>query len=305
MSSKMSKEIKLIHKFLCNQKDKHDFLVFPGGAGGDYLSGLISTHSSLYVDNITYTEENNKFKTVVPYFYRVMTSINSAKTQDMDDEQFAIRYYYEWLKYRHIPKYKLKKIILEANNWLSEGRRLIRIHPTYFKYFSNNAFAIVPDTLYWKKYCRSMMIIKLLTRPIERKEFFVILASYKESLRHQGINVNPIFNNLEAYIRKENISLLQGHIYILQYLGKLDAFDKTSLEIVRLLHKNFFPGNPFYTLPDNKVGSGVLPINMSDIFSNKKILSSFFSIDNELFEQKVLEWHTANLNLLEQHKVKL
>lgn len=294
---------KVLH--ILNLGNNHHFLQFPGGAGGDYISGLVSEYSKNYLPNVTYAQDNNKFKTVVPYFFRIMTSMSSNDTEDKDDTKLAEHWLLDHEKFKTQEKYNLEKILLEAEDWLNQGKRLIRIHASYYKYFENKTYFLYPDTDYWKQYCRFMMTLKLYTREITKQEFITISLHYVESLQNSKKEAHPQYQNLQEFLSTYTKPILQGHIYLIQYFDMFSSFDTlfslTEDEVFSFLYNNVdLPMNPMYRKMSYKKMNNIKLLPMSKTYLEKDFLANVFEIDDPYFFSKVNEWHEKNKTLLRE-----
>lgn len=289
--------------------NEHHYLQFPGGSGGDFLSGTISRHSDIYANNVTHIEKNNKFKTEVPYFFRIMTAMSANDTEGKDMNTLATHWCKDWEKFSHIPKYNFKKVINEAKEWLTEGKRLIRIHPSYYEYFENKTFFLYPDNDYWNYYCRYMMTLKLYTRMINSNEFKTITKHYIESLKNQNLTPHSQYSQVFDFLKNFDKPILQGHIYLIQYFDFFKSFENIfsldKSEVIRFLYNNKeLTNNPMFKKIDFYMMPNTILLPMSKVYLEEDFLKNIFNIRSDSFFDEVHSWHLDNLKLLSQQGIK-
>lgn len=276
------------------------FLMYRGGAGGEFLSNLISENSTKFrnYDSSSYSPGLNRTQISLPKFYQCLTSVK-CKTQSNDD---LVR---KMMKSHQLNDFNIFESINEAHAFLDSGPPpLIRIHYTFSDCFNlSNTWIIVQDESKWFDYTSNLLCLKSGIRKLDREEvkgvFYYRLSEIPE--RKQKVD-----QALE-YIEKNNIKTLYGIQYEPLFCDPniLDiSFDELfNTDPVELIHQygKFFdqPYEEFYSLTMKRINNRMNVIPFSKIFE-KGYIENIFGVERDL-SKDIKDWHDKNLALLSQH----
>lgn len=275
------------------------FLMYRAGAGGEFLSDLITSHTTRFrkVES-NYHGSVNRTQINLPKFYQCFTAV---KTKDKSLDVLIDKI----IKAHTIFGYDLQSSIDEANYFLDNGKPpLIRIHYTFTDYFTkNNTWLLIQDDIKWFEYTSNLYYLKSGLSPIPREEiksiFYYPLANtpkYKEKI-----------DGALQYIETNNIE----KVYQVQYeplicdpnefsIGYDELFSTKPEDLIKK-YGSFFdqPYSKFYATTMEKIGNRVNIIPFSKIFV-PGFLENLFNLDSSVTDE-IENWHRKNLLLLNSY----
>jgi hypothetical protein len=284
------------------------YLMYPGGTGGEFLSNLISIHSSKFRNKVSsHVNQNNNNRThvfLLPFFQIVSSS--RTKSLEFDDFVTAIKKQHNFLNY------DIKEKTDEAIKYLNEDSKppLIRCHVSTNSYFQkNNTYVILADNNKWHSYKEILLFLKALknkhycpTIEIKRKFF-----EYELSSSTNDIKLHNLYNSALDWVIKNDITeMYEMQLDVIKCSIDLNV---TFAEIFKTnddaLFKKYnhiicdFESQYKYLYPkfNNKV---ITVIQYSKIFK-KGYLENIFDIESDEFHEKLLNWHERNLELMSKN----
>lgn len=293
-------------KNLLDLAKTQDWLQFPGGSGGEFFALHISKYSSIY-ENLTHlTTVNNENRTVIelPKFFKLMASV-PAMTGNMDDLLEGI------VRDSKILRLDLDKELDIASKFIKDKKYLLRVHYSVNEYFNKeNSFAIIPNNELWLEYTSLMLVIKACSYKIDYN-----LASiyFDEYTIKNGKDRKKYDDALKWMLDNNQTEIYFGHRFCIEYLDEIGSYnDIFAMSLVDIY--NFFanktktmhlPSCPVYHknfIQESKdmLTDKVKIIEYTDIF-NKGYLEDMFNINDPLFHQELLDWHTKNISLIKSY----
>lgn len=297
----------LILEALCNYPIY--YLMYGGGAGGEFLTNLISTHTKKFRNNVStqviVTSENRTLVSL-PYFFHLVYHCNLTYNSSIADLINVIKTKNDFLGYN------IKDKVNEAIDYLKQDHKppLFRCNILSNSYFTKeNTYLICADNEKWYTYAGSLLFIKdLAVKHIclndnDKIKFF----EHDRSRYINDVGLSSLLNNGLDWVIKNNITIMYGMqldvIAYMRYDKNItfeEIFNSTPFD---LYNKYFykimgdFEGYSNYQIPSLKE-RGVTIINYSKIFV-KGYLEEIFDIDSDSeFHTQLIEWHEKNLSIM-------
>ena len=283
-----------------------DWLQFPGGSGGEFFALHISKYSSIY-ENLTHlTTVNKENRTIIelPKFFKLMASV-PAMSGNLNDLYDGI------IRDAQILKLDLNKELDIAENFIKNKKYLLRVHYSVNDYFNKqNSFAVIPDNELWLEYTSLMLVIKACSYRID----YNLASIYFDEYTIKNNKDRKKYDDALKWMLDNNqTEIYFGHRYCIEYLEEIGSYkDIFAMSLVDIY--NFFfnkikekplPSCPVYHnnfIQESKdmLTGKVNVIEYTKIF-DKGYLENMFNINNPMFHQELLEWHTKNISLIKSY----
>jgi len=297
----------LILKTLCNYSVY--YLMFGGGAGGEFMSNLISKHSNKFrknvSNNVTVTPQNRTL-VELPKFFHLVYHCNLTYTSSMSDLINVLKTKHDFLGYN------IKDTIEQAIDYLEQDNKppLLRCNILSNSYFNKeNTYLICADNEKWYTYAGCLLFIKDISVAVHCQSEADIIKFFEHD-RSRYINdakLSGLLNAALDWIIKNEISIMYPiQLDVITYMryDKTITFDEIfKSSPIELYNKYFYKimGNfesySNYQIPSLKE-RGVTIINYSMIFV-KGYLEEIFDIDSDSeFHDQLIDWHEKNLSLM-------
>jgi len=274
--------------------NKQEFLMYPGGSGGEFLAKNILKYSKKYTNPPTAMfnfPELNKTMYNMPEFFDLLSmktpidiiSYNELLTNILNDPEYS------------------DHVLTEAIDYQSKGKNLlIRCHTNYNEYFHNKTYYIHWGDVRWFNYVGILYAIKVKAETVNVIKRIRHEASKLDNI-DTSVNVEPIID----YIKNSGLSMV-NNIRFDVLTNKLIQ-EKPSIEYaftapIYELHRRY----SLYILKTPLMRSGnvnrylagnMIFIDYRKLFS-KGYLEDIFEIDNSGFNEELLEWHDRNLAVM-------
>ena len=262
-----------------------DFLVYRGGAGGEFLSYLIYKYSNSY--------RNNEIKDSLLSFHDVNKTIIEypqffKKLAELPQQEKNILYTLPLLQ---------EDCISEAEYFLERHKKfIIRMHYVNSPILINRSIYILLDNKNCFDYaglllaCKNQILIEQISMMSTEHE-----KKYSLVIDNKDDTIRKIIN----YMESNNLKTISALALSIIFLSKLDINEILESNINDLYfkygHINFSNFEHYYSIFSPKPFKKI--INFSDIFV-KGILEDIFDIDDDMFRVELLNWHENNLALL-------
>jgi hypothetical protein len=285
------------------------YFMFRGGSGGEFLTNLISKHSSKFRNNVSIgidvTNENRTLVTLPTLFHMISYAKSDSSVKDLID---TIKNKIEFLGY------SVTTAVDEAIDYLKKDSKppLFRCNILSNSYFTkDNTYLLLADTEKWYTYIGILLFLKDLAvkhycpNDADKIKFF----EYDRSRYLNNAELSILLIDGLEWVIKNNISHLYGMqldaIYYMQYdktitfeqifnTAPKDLFDKYFYKVV----------GDFESYSNDQISllkeRGVTIINYSNIF-DKGYLEEIFEIDDREFHVQWINWHEKNLTLMTNH----
>lgn len=294
------------------------YLMYPGGAGGEFLSNLISIYSNKFRSKISDTIfVNNKNRTSVRLlpFFQVVSSCRLKRPTDIVNRvDELIKVLIEQHTFLNL---NIKESTEQAINYLSKEEKppLLRCHVSTNSYFhNNNTYLILADNKKWHKYKEILIFLKALLNKHycptdkDRIRFF----EYERSSSIGDLEMFNLYNDALEWTIKNNITdmyEIQLDVIKHKYLLKNEitaSFDEIfNTDPVSLFKKYNHIMCKFEAeykhLYDRSKDKVIDIVKYSKIFK-KGYLEKMFDIESDEFHEKLIQWHEKNLELMAKYE---
>lgn len=298
------KELELIRKQIEEILSiPQEYLMYRGGAGGEFLLGQIYKYSDIYKNDSfkLNPRDNNKFSTDSLFIHGFMTDARvhkhvrntltlngltyflAAQIIDIGSEDFVLSSLHK-INEMQLPNRKL----------------LFRIHESRNSYFFNKTFLLFADLAgTWDMYWRLLSLCKV---PIEM-EFLERTGNdftgYNIDIREHRLdtiieycaenNIKNINRVVFNHAVSNNLSKKEIHTLINTPLSNIITDEKINI----FVHAN----RQFFKTINHNNYKKVEYIN----YFNKGYLEDIFEIDSNEFHDNLIQWHENNLTLLSKN----
>jgi hypothetical protein len=300
----------LILKALCDYPIY--YFMYGGGAGGEFLSNLISNHSKKFRNNassnVTVTLQNRTLVRL-PNFFHVVYHCNLNYASSMADLIDVLKTKHNFLGY------SIKDSVIQAIDYLKQDDKppLIRCNILSNSYFNEkNTYLLCADTEKWYSYAGNLLFIKdsSITFYCQTENDKIKFFEHERSRYINDAKISGLFNDALDWVIKNNITIMYPiQLDVIAYM----QHDKTITfaEIfksspIALYNKYFYKimGNfeaySNYQIPSLKE-RGVTIINYSKIFV-KGYLEEMLDIEYDSeFHGQLIAWHERNLSLMSEN----
>lgn len=283
-----------------------NYLMYPGGAGGEFLSKTITQHSNMFKKHTKFsvTTEVNRYHVPIPRLFHIVSAAKIRKHPE------SIEYFINIIKQKQeYLNFDVKEIVDEAILFLSGSKpSLLRCHMSRHSYFLNNSYIILPNTEVWYNYIKELLFFKLAEKvsicntDSEKIKFF----EYEITSSVNDPNVVKALNDGLEWVIKNNVNeLTQEKLYEITTTYALPNFSfeyifsdkfvrvQNYSEVFKLFYDYF---EPYYR--NNR-----LPNLLYTRIFEKGYLEDIFEIENNIFHDEVIEWHENNLRLLSSNNI--
>ena len=289
-------------KEIINNNPIH-FIMYVGGAGGEFLSSLISKYSKKYQHLPAIKQEYNRWQTLHSQLMNYFCSHSSMPNVGDDLDAIIDR------TIDHIEKTNgdINNIIYNADSTFKyyNNTTLSRVHLSDNTFFTKeNTFLLYLDSK-WLRYAGILMHLKSSSEKFHK--FDLRFNSKVEQFQH-GHSNNSINEMIEFLKTANDIDVVTvGHLEIVKEpktdTGELDMNVFLRLSSGELFNQYKHLTFKYYTLPfhflnwENKIAKRVNIIDYDKIFT-KGYLEEIFNIQSDEFHSELIQWHEDNLALI-------
>ena len=291
-------------KEIINNNPIH-FIMYAGGAGGEFLSSLISKYSEKYQHLPVIKQEYNRWQTLHSQLMNHFCSCASLFSEDRSDDLDAI--IDRMLNIIEKTITDIDNIIYNADSTFKNynNTTLSRVHLSDNTFFTKeNTFLLYLDSK-WLMYAGILMHLKSSSEKFHK---FDLRFNSKVEQFQQGHSNNSINEMIEFLKTANDIDVVTvGHLEIVKEpktdTGELDMNVFLKLSSGELFNQYKHLTFKYYTLPfhflnwENKIANQVNVIDYDKIFT-KGYLEEIFNIQSDEFHSELIQWHEDNLALI-------
>ena len=283
--------------------DKIFYLMYPGGAGGEFLSTLLSVHSTTFrpIPASSIDHGSNRTIVILPIFYQCVAEM----TPDNYDSSILIDNIKKWHFSNNID---LIESINEAYNFLSLSSKpaLIRTHIINSEIFtSTNTVKIQVSTPSEKQYSKICLYIKTGTNELTNES----LNTWAKYAAARSPKAQPIVATVKYYVSN---AMHAGRICSLNHCYALfdvlsnntpnhalakTLSESTPAEIISYISSNREQSSYVRNERDTSIH-----IPFFDLFKYG-VISSVFELPTDSVRQQFIEWHHNNVSLFQKFKI--
>ncbi len=288
---------------------KYDFkyIMYRGGAGGEFLTYNISKCSDDYEELIASDFGNNRWNLEVPAFINAI-ALSRCKQQPIDTLIDRIK---DLIVLKGLSE---EQVIANLEKYLANRprKKLFRAHISLNEYFYGRTYFLNLDNQQCFDYCNILQYIKVGSREIE-----VGTPEFNDSFFGNGHLIGNIILDQSILTRTSKL-LIQGigkityaHLNILHsnFLSdsnisedKLVEFLNTTPDKLKDQYYDFFfqkLKESRYESEQNIILPNTIPIIYSRLFEDG-YLEGIFNIKTDEFRKNLLKWHQDNLILMRE-----
>lgn len=264
-------------------------IIYPSGAGGEFISIKISEHSSENYFPIRHTRSSdvNRYRIHDNSLFGILG--NPSAYEQMTDFS-DINQYKRFIK----DKESYSFIQWYLDHLASGGKFISRAHIFVPELMcKDNTFAIYPDTEYWKNYVRKIAAIKICCDKMN-------LSEIKHSLWHVSDNISDSIIQKLSDMPITETEFLRVDLH----LRKGMDFDYVMSITLETMLNMFLEKDSGYTTMksiDSNLNN-ITVLKMSEIFESK-IIEETFNISGDRFRIELSEWHDKNIQLLDKYNL--
>ena len=285
--------------------DNLEFFMYRGGGGGDRLMALVYEYSEKYKNNsikiLTSELENNKHHVEYPHILKIFADLYPAAKTLFPPEIFILNILIK-------QQLHIEEEIAAAEDFLKENQ-ILRLHRNYNDIFKNRTVFQFLDSPDWFDYAGLLAQFKL---KISVSDLF----SYAENLRtrmkyienYSLTDIQELYNSLI----EQNITKIST--ITLQALNNKLIKDKYTIKGLSMLSTAdlYYIYHTVGTNPHGKWEEHAKyakdtthcfnVYNFSESLKSNR-LNDIYEINDPAFNEKLLEWHENNLELLSINNV--
>ena len=286
-----------------------NYLMYPGGAGGEFLSNLICNHSSMFKKfNKVKVNEYNRTLIEMPKFFKIISLIRIRQNSE------SIDYIVETIKNQQkLLNYDFTELISEAIEYLSDSLPpLVRCHMSRHSYFFKNTYCLLPNNELWYSYSQKLLFIKVLNRYYtcnseqDKIEFF----RYEIAAYANKPNIYKFLNEGLEWVIKNNIDNLSDlHLYAITTMENIPElsinyiFSSKLIDLYNILNDKYDSFNNFYDYFEPYYRNvPTIKILYTKLFE-KGYLEDIFNIQGNEFHNQLISWHETNLELMSNNNI--
>lgn len=294
------------------------YLMAGGGEGMEFMSTLISNHSTKYWKNESLITDKNRSHVKLPWFYTIMSNMITYDNSipKMIDDLYNLlvehtAYNNEQMSNRpgwhHNPE-DMNSCISNVKNFYSiiDKPPLIKTHFSNSDYFTkDNTFFIYPDEYKWFEYKWHMWYIKVWNGKIKAVDFDWVFHTRKTMFLLQGKSCSA-YDRLLTLVKDNKMEeMFEGHIAYLDLADPdIDLDGYLDIPMVELYRRAVLDLPEKYdkwvnSLKTMNTFNKVNVIEYSKIFQ-KGYLEDMFEISSDNFNDEMLKWHNKNLSVMEK-----
>lgn len=299
------------------ENDKIRWLIYPGGAGGEFLNLLINKYAEDYYDYSS--AAFNKFGNNKVNRYSVYTPVLFEPLIGSDVIFGGIDEISEFIEKFHISKNrKIADIVEEFERFLelSNKKYLIRMHPKGNAYFlDSRSYVISMNTANDVRYITSLVVLKIKGTDHCHTYSKDQLISRIQFLLNTTTKYKPLLNDLLSQAQALQVEAINSTIYSslcetnLRYIQQIPDFLNSGTKIMDLILNEAFSTTDELILQQvHSKNKWILPPATEIKFERileKGYLESFFGITNAGFRKELLEWDYRNRYLIKNQVVNL
>jgi hypothetical protein len=276
-----------------------DYMMYPGGTGGEFISAKINEYSKKY-QRIDYHTEPDLNRSMVANT-QMLSSITFCRSNSDDPDEIYKLMIKEMLDRNETLEYSISKIYSLVQN----RKFMFRVHLAKNPFFNtSNTWGLYADKEEWWDFSNCMRHIKVYGR-VAPKDLVMdslrLFFKFTESEQER-------FDELTSIINERGITMIkEGHAQIITN----DKLFKEVGDIKTVLEMSNLDMMPVYQLLygkweiKSKVNKSMLEnvnmINLSQIF-DKGYLSDMLDIDQEhFFLAELKNWHKTNVILMKRN----
>ena len=292
-------------KEIINNNPIH-FIMYVGGAGGEFLSSLISKYSEKYQYILATKEKNNRWHTLHSRLMSHFCSCASIFSEDRSDDLDAIIDRILNIIEKTITD--IDNIIYNADSTFKNynNTTLSRLHLSDNTFFTKeNTFLLYLDSK-WLRYAGILMHLKSSSEKFHK--FELQFNSKVEQFKQANYTNNSLDEMIEFLKTADDIEFVTvGHLEIIKeskaITGELDMNVFLRMSSSELFNQYKHLTFKYYTEPryflnwENKIAERVNIIDYDKIFT-KGYLEEMFDIQGDDFHNELIQWHEDNLALI-------
>jgi hypothetical protein len=284
------------------------YLMYQGGAGGEFLTNLISQHSMLFKkytkDDMRIDENNRSFVKIPNLFQLVGANKSKKRIGDPIDTLIAT--------IKKTAGDELQYNIRDSIKYLNSDSKppLFRCHLSTNEYFGKNTYLMLIDTSDWYDYTQSLLFLKVSNKmhscPTDEER--IKLFEYEFQVHINNIKIHQCLTDGLEYVIKNKIDMVyEQHIITLElmpFIPELTIDYIFSTDPIEL-HKKYYKfqnshDEIYQRFEEIYEKRNATFIKYSRLFQ-KGYLENLFEIDSTSFHYELLEWHERNLELMSKN----
>ena len=271
-----------------------EFLMYRGGSGGEFLMKNILKYSKKYINPPTVLHNNlelNRTVYQVPEFFDLLSMKTPAN----------IISYSELLEHvLNDPEYS-DDVLTEAIDYQSKGKNLlIRCHTNYNEYFHNKTYYIHWGDARWFNYTGILYAIKV----VSDSESIIKRIKHK-SLKFDDVDTNTKIEPIIDYIKNSGLSMVNNIRFdvltnkLIQNKPSIEYVFTAPIDELYRRYSLYLIRTPLIrsVAVDQYLAGNMVFIDYRKFFS-KGYLEDIFEINDNGFNEELLEWHDRNLALM-------
>ena len=278
-----------------------DYIIYVPGAGGEFLSSVISKYSNNYDPIQVIRNQSNRWQS---HHSILINDISSSFSNSINFDLDSV--INETVNRIINSNLDLNDIVTQSETTFKKRNKknLFRLHLTNNDFFTKNNSFLLNLNSYWLKYASLLLFLKVYNNPIVKFD-----AEFNIAINRLQFNkINSNLDLLIEFLKSSDIdNTTLAHLEIanedVTITGNLDMNTFLRLPPKELYNQYSHVLFRYYYEPkiflewQNKIALHTNVIDYDKIF-NKGYLEEMFDIQSDDFHQELIQWHENNLKLM-------